>query len=340
MPPIPMALCAYSLPHVMGYLPTLSSEHFKSPFSHLDLIEFAAEMELSAIEVPLNALVPSFDGHEAQVAVHSIDYLYELSSRNMHIVADYGALLDKDADHLIRYLHTAREAGAYVVRATLSHLLCGDRRSLKAGWSGHMQALAGRLNEVLPTAHELGLCIAVENHQDATSNDLLELWEMTGNSPAYGVTLDTGNPLAVGEDPVQFTKNISHIIRHVHMKDYTLHYAPNGYRLVRCAAGDGVIDFAEILEIVRSNGHDVLPALEVAAQATRTIPMLEREWWNHYPEMHFQKMLPALELLWSRGIPVDMPYSSAWEKGMDSEAVAAEELETVRRSAAYFHTIV
>ena len=39
---------------------------------------------------------------------------------------------------------------------------------------------------------------AVENHQDGASDDFLWLAEQVQFSPAFGVTLDTGNPLAVG----------------------------------------------------------------------------------------------------------------------------------------------
>lgn len=337
---IQMALCAYSLPHVMGYIPTLSNELHPTPLSPLGLMDAAVELGLGAVELPLDSVVPSFDGREAHVQSSAIDIIRELKSRNLSIVADYGAVLDKNADDLISYLHKASSAGAIVVRVTLSHLLCGDRRNLSGGWEPYLNALADRLNQVLPAAESLGICVAVENHQDASSDDLLRLWDLTHNSPAFGVTLDTGNPLAVGEDPVEFTKRIAHIVRHIHMKDYTLHYAPNGYRLVRCAAGDGVIDFPEILETVRGNGHDVLPALEVAAQSTRTIPILEKDWWDHYPDGHFQNLIPVLQLLWEKGLSAEFPYSSAWERGKDSAAVAQEEWEIVRKSAAYFHTII
>src|SRR5207237_1970735 len=102
--------------------------------------------------------------------------------------------------------------------------------------------LAERLREVLPVAEELGLALAVENHQDATTEDLIRLYEMSGSSPAFGITLDTGNPLSVGEEPVEAAERLAPLVRHIHLKDYTIHFAPEGYRLVRCAAGDGCID--------------------------------------------------------------------------------------------------
>ena len=333
---IPIALCAYSMPHLMGYLPTRAGEKIAHPLTPLELMDAAQKMGLTGVEFPLSARVPSFDGAVVETASFAGDLREELASRKLSLIADYGAILDNEAQHLKDYLSLAAAMGAKVVRATLSHILCGDRRGMAGGWEAYLEALAQRLREVLPHAESLEIGLAVENHQDATSDDLLRLYSRSGESPAYGVTLDAGNPLAVGEDPVEFARRIAHLIRHIHLKDYTLHFAPEGYRLVRCAAGDGVVDFPAILQIVRGNGHDVLPSIEIAAQATRTVPLLESTWWACYPPSQSSHLPSALRVLWAKGRPAEAPYSSAWERGEDSAAVAAEEWDCVRRSAAYF----
>ncbi len=320
----------------MGYLPTRGGEKIADPLTPLGLMDAAQEMGLAGVEFPLMSRVPSFDGAIVEAATFAGDLRAELAKRELHLIADYGAILDNEAQHLRDYLTVAAEMGAKVVRATLSHILCGDRRGLAGGWETYMEALAQRLREVLPHAETVGVALAVENHQDATSDDLLRLHAMSGNSLAYGVTLDAGNPLSVGEDPVEFAQRIAPLIRHAHLKDYTIHFAQEGYRLVRCAAGDGVVAFPEILEIIRGNGHHVVPAIEIAAQATRTIPLLEADWWACYPPTPATRLIPALRILWEKGRPAEEPYSSAWERGEGSAAVAAEEWDCVRRSAAYF----
>ena len=291
------------------------------------------------MEFPLLPRAPVFDGAVVDVGGESLDVAGELRGRGLKLVADYGALLSNDAQHLKDYLALAAKTGANVIRVTLSHILCGDRRTLAGGWSAHFEALVDRLKEVLPVAEDLGVCVAAENHQDATTEDLLALAERTGNCPAFGITLDAGNPLAVGQDPVEAAQRLAPIVRHIHLKDYTIHFAPEGYRLVRCAAGDGCVDFPAILAAIRANGHDVLPGIEIAAQATRTIPILDPGWWAEYPPRDARELIPALQVLWQHGRPPDEPYSSAWERGEDLETVAAEELDIVRRSAAYLRAI-
>ena len=322
-------LTAYGLPHTIGLLPTKDGAAHPAPLRCLDLLDAAAAMGLAGVEF----LLP---GSEEM----SVERLREeLLTRNLRLVADYPALMGADAETFRAYLQSAAKAGAKVVRAMLSGTLCGDRRALAGGWDAHLAIIATRLKEVLPYAEALGVCIAVENHQDATTEDLLRLAEGVNYSPSFGVTLDTGNSLAVGQEPVETARRLAPLIRHVHLKDYTLHFAPQGYRLVRCAAGRGVINFPAILKIIYANGRDVLPGIEIAAQATRTIPLLDPAWWEHYPVRPVTELLPVLQILWRKGRPEDEPYSSAWEQGADSAAVSAEEWDVLTQSVRYFQTL-
>lgn len=329
-------LTAYSLPHSMSYLPTQGGAFSATPCSVLDLMDAAVSLGLAGVEIPLTSRVPSFNGIIVETPPLPADLVGELKSRHLRLIADYGALLDFEVQHTKDYMDLAARSGTTIVRAILSHLLCGDRRKLAGGWEAHRNALAVRLKELLPFAEERGITLALENHQDADSDDFWWLYEQTGQSAAFGVTLDTGNPLAVGQDPVVAARQLAPLIRHVHLKDYTLHFAPNGYRLARCAAGDGVIDFPAILEILRANGHVLLPGIEIAAQQARTVPLLEADWWQEYPAREATTLIPVLQRLWTLGKPENVPYASAWERGESSEAVSQEEWKVLKRSVHYF----
>jgi len=327
---LPLALTGFGLPHVMGYLATQSGERANPVLDAFGLMDAALELGLSGIEAPL----PALSGAPLEA------WRDALAQRQLRLVADLPVTLDAEPELIIGWLEVAARLGAGVVRTTLSTILCGDRRALPGGWQAHLERRAARLRQVLPVARGLGVCLAVENHQDATSADLLRLADLVDGNPAYGITLDTGNPLAVGEDPVEFTRRVAPLIRHVHLKDYTLHAAPQGFRLVRCAAGDGVIDFPEILRIVGKNGHALLPGIEIAAQATRTIPLLADAWWACYPPVSATELLPLLRLIWAQARPASEPYASAWERGAGSPEVQAEEWDLVRRSAAHFRRLL
>ena len=322
------AVTAYGLPHAMGFLPTKDGAKPEKPVTIFDLMDWAKERGLAGVDVPIPA---DISGEEVKNA---------LAERNLRLVVESMAVLSLSVDETRAHLEKSKLAGAKVVRFVLSGILCGDRRNFPGGWSAHLVALTSRLREILPVAEELGLSLALENHQDATTEDFLRLYEASGESPAFGVCLDAGNPLAVGQEPVETAKTLAPLIRHVHLKDYRVHFAPNGYRLVRCAAGEGVVDFPAILKIVRANGFSgLLPGIEIAAQATRTIPILEPSWWAEFPPRESTKLLGALGILWKSGIPESVPYSSAWERGEGSEAVIAEEWAVLEKSAAYFKNL-
>ncbi|MCW8133787.1 MAG: sugar phosphate isomerase/epimerase, partial [Planctomycetota bacterium] len=140
-----------------------------------------------------------------------------------------------------RSLRLAERLGAKVVRLALTPVLCGARGELGTKWPELYAETTKMLREAAPRAADKGLSLAVENHQDFTSAELLDLCERGGAN--VGITLDTGNPLAVGEDPVAFARTVAPRVLHVHLKDYRAHWDAEGYRLVRCATGDGAVNF-------------------------------------------------------------------------------------------------
>jgi len=66
------------------------------------------------------------------------------------------------------------------------------------------------------------------------------------------------------------------------------------------------------------------------------VPVLESEWWKCYPRRDAHDLVAALKVLWAKGRPASEPYSSAWERGEDSDMVAEEEWALVRKSVEYF----
>src|SRR5689334_3234833 len=107
-----LALCAYSMPHLMGYLPTRAGDKIATPLTPLELMNAAQEMGLTGVEFPLSARVPSFDGEIVETTSFAGDLRAELAQRNLAVIADYGAILDHEAQHLRDYLTLAAEMGA------------------------------------------------------------------------------------------------------------------------------------------------------------------------------------------------------------------------------------
>ncbi len=338
MPMKSLLLCGYSLPHLMGYLSAKDGSRPASPLSRKALLDYALARGLAGVEISLASVVPAFDGTQIETEEPNLDWKALFAQRQAQVVADYGVLTDFSEENNRQAIAQASEAGAKTMRFLFSHVLCGDRRLLKAGeFEEKWRATVERLKGLLPFAHEKGVSLALENHQDLTSDEIAYgLWLEVEKHPAFGVTLDTGNALAVGEDPLAFAEKIASLVRHVHLKDYTIHFAEKGYHLVRCAAGDGCIPFSALIETIQRASPEATFALEVAALSTRTIPILETSWHREFSDEQLYHLPQALRTLWKFGRPADAPYATAYERGEGSEAIAAEEWRCVERSLAYF----
>lgn len=131
-----------------------------------------------------------------------------------------------------------------------------------------------------------------------TSDDLLMLCEAGGDH--VGITFDVANPLAVGEEPMQFARKIGPWMRYVHLKDYWVYATPSGYRLVRCPLGHGVVPLAELIPFIRSAAPDALHQIELAAVYARHIRLFEDSWWREYPARDVREVLPALRVVASQ----------------------------------------
>jgi len=147
-----------------------------------------------------------------------------------------------------------------------------------------------------------------------------------------GICLDTGNPFSVGEDPVAFTSRAAHRIRHVHLKDYVAQFTDQGYRLVRCAIGDGAVPFKEIAVVLQAQGTPLAASIEPGALESRHIRLFTPGWWEGYPARDARELGTMLGRLRARRLADDADCQTPWERGESGAALQDYELGQVRRS--------
>lgn len=255
--------------------------------------------------------------------------------------ADLNLFLDTGGDDyaadiapLRQAIETAHQTGARAVRTTVSRLVEGNRTEYGAeGMRAYIEALVQPFKEVMPLAEEYGIPVGIENHQDLCSWELLSLCEKVG-SPQLGVTLDVGNALAVGEHPLSFAERILPILKHVHIKDYAVHPTPSGYRLRRCAIGDGVVNWPEIIALFNRTVPQVEGCIELGASVARHIRLLEADWWATFPERPLDEAIHAIRTLHQAADDPD-DWQTPHERGASAAVRVAYELEQFERSVAY-----
>ena len=144
-------------------------------------------------------------------------------------------------------LRSARALDAKIIRHGLTTVLCGDRHALGDKWKELVAQVRAALADRGPRAFDDGRTLAIENHQDFGSDELADFCE---SARGVGICLDTGNTFPVAEAPLDFTRRVAPHVRHVHLKDYRVQFTDEGYRLVRCAIGDGAVPIAAMLDIL------------------------------------------------------------------------------------------
>ncbi|MCC5976268.1 MAG: sugar phosphate isomerase/epimerase [Rubellimicrobium sp.] len=228
-------------------------------------------------------------------------------------------------------LAAAAALGAKVVRTALTTVLCGDRAA-RADWDETVARLRADLIRLAPMARDLGLTLAIENHQDFTAEELLTFCEDAGEG--LGICLDTGNSFPVAEAPLPFAAKVAPRIAHVHLKDYRIQMTTEGYRLVRCAIGDGAVPVAEVLDILLAARRPLTASLEPAALEARHVRLFTPGWWQGYPPIDAPRLAAALLAAQANRLPQDADWRTPWERGAAPAEIVAYEVAMMERSAA------
>jgi len=121
------------------------------------------------------------------------------------------------------------------------------------------------LTKALQIAERYGIAVAIEPHQSITktTHGLLRIATLV-KSAWLKVNYDTGNAYLGGEDPYEGLKAVMPLLVHIHAKDISIRQAEDEKGKVTgtpvgCACGEGVIDWAKAIDILKQGGfHGVL----------------------------------------------------------------------------------
>jgi sugar phosphate isomerase/epimerase len=209
----------------------------------------------------------------------------------------------------------------------------GDRRPLAGRWQPFLQNVLTNLQEATTIAEQAGVNLAVENHQDLASEELLWLCESIG-SAHFGINLDTGNPLATAEEPLDYFRRVAPYVKNVHLKDYCIYLSAEGYRLVRCPLGQGVIDFPVLCKILAATCPNVTMSIELGALEARHIRVLADDYWPDYPPRSAAQLVRVLRFVQANAKPVG-DWRTPFEREESVEDIITYEQQQLAASLAY-----
>ncbi len=128
-----------------------------------------------------------------------------------------------------------------------------------------LERLAALFRDAVKVAQDWGIKLAIENHIDFTSSEMVQLLEAV-DSPYLGIDFDTGNFLRLLDDPIKAMEKLAPHVLATHIKDLKPQHgvpADEWYFFSSTPIGDGLIDNDRLVKILASVGFVGILAVEI-----------------------------------------------------------------------------
>src|SRR5262249_1665634 len=235
-----------------------------------------------------------------------------------------------DLERFTAEIRTARQCGVAVVRTTL---LDGRRYEVFESAEAFRQAVErGReaVLRALPVAEKHKMQLAIENHKDLRSSELIEVLRQV-KSPSVGVCVDTGNSIALLESPLETVQLLAPLALTGHLKDMGVAEYPEGLELSEVPLGEGFLDLPRIVGILRKARPGIRLNLEMITRDPLRVPCLTRRYWATLEQVSGRQLAEALTLVRTHAAKQPLPTISS----LDRAGRLQREEENVRRCFAF-----
>ncbi|MCF6248306.1 MAG: sugar phosphate isomerase/epimerase [Desulfobacula sp.] len=226
---------------------------FKLPWerqlSTFQLFDLGIELGLEGFHLDdgvLEHLDPSFLNEVGAAAKEKNLYLeYNMSLDLGH----FGIGIQHDLEDGLK---TARAIGADIVKVGMEI----PRPRPRAGSRFHPKVMpylkktAKQLEKAAPMAESSGIRLALENHCDSFSEEILWVLRQVDH-PFVGACIDTMNAWHVAEDPMTAIQNLAPVAFTNHFRDDRIEFCRDGFRVRGVAVGDGDIDMKKAYQMIK-----------------------------------------------------------------------------------------
>jgi len=251
-PTLKLGLFSYSYHLAFGahevFRPTVKMDLYK-------FIDNAKEMGLDGVQIDAVHLLSHDDAY--------IDNLRAYVEQN-GLYVELG-ITGIDEANLRHSLELAHRLGA----ARMSTNIQFNPRVNQIDVGKEVSTAVDALNSVKGTAQRYGIKIAVENHCDLRTDELIDLIKQV-DTPFVGVCVDLGNFMIHLENPVESVRKLAPYIVNTHFKDYAFSMENWGFKAFGVALGEGAIDLGAILKILVEDSRLDRIMLEIPVEKAAT----------------------------------------------------------------------
>jgi sugar phosphate isomerase/epimerase len=207
--------------------------------------------------------------------------------------------LPRDEADVARFeaeVQTAERAGARVVRTVM---LSGRRYETFASLDAFRrfaESSAQSLKLAAGVVARHDILLAVENHKDWRADELLAILKRVGNDHV-GICLDTGNSIALLEDPMDVIEALAPRSFTTHFKDMGLEEYREGFLLAEVPLGTGILDLPRAVRTLRAARPEIRFNIEMITRDPLRVPCLAERYWATFPDLPGRHLARVLALV-------------------------------------------
>ncbi|WP_435011592.1 sugar phosphate isomerase/epimerase family protein [Tundrisphaera lichenicola] len=317
--PVPLGLVIHSFPaRSAGDRDRRPEDRFAEPIRFLD---HARSLGAGGIQVGIGA---RDDAYADKLRARA-----EEASMGLEGIAS----LPRDEGDVPRFeaeIRTARRAGATIVRTVMLSGRRYENFDSLAAFREFADRSTRSLTLATPVVVRHGVRLAVENHKDWRADELIGLLKRLG-SDHVGVCVDTGNSMALLEDPMEVVEALAPWAVTTHLKDMGVEEYDRGFRIAEVPLGAGVLDLPRIVRTLRSARPGIPLNLEMITRDPLDVPCLDDRYWATFPDLAGRHLARSLSFV--RNHPAGHPLPRIGQLGPD-ERLKVED-ENIRRCLDY-----
>src|SRR5262249_47531886 len=177
-----------------------------------------------------------------------------------------------DTERFEADLKATRAAGAEVVRTVCMPGRRYETFDTAEQFKRFAEDAEKAIRRAEPVAARHRVTLAVENHKDWRTDEMLG-WLKKLSSGWVRVCLDTGNSVALLEDPTATAEALAPFVATTHLKDMGVAEYADGFLLSEVPFGEGFLDLSKIVALVRKANPKVRLNLEMITRDPLKVPI-------------------------------------------------------------------
>ncbi|MBM3736860.1 MAG: TIM barrel protein [Acidobacteria bacterium] len=254
------------------------------PKDCLEFMDHAYSLGAGGVQMQLTSLEPAY---LAQVRAKAEQYGF--------FIEVMGPLPRRDTAQFEAVAKAAAEVKALCLRCAC----LGGRRyetfATLESWKEFVATSHASIKAALPVVAKHKVRLALENHKDWTAEEFVKLLDHYRD---IGVCLDTGNNIALLDDPMELVDALLPYTISTHIKDMAVKRYADGFLLSEVPLGEGYLDIPAMCAKITQRNPKVRFTLEMITRNPLRVPVLTEKYWATFPDRsgrYLARMLRAVD---------------------------------------------